>query len=218
MNKDIYRKIKNRILFLEYAPGTILNENVLAKEFGVSRTPMREVLYRLEWEQLARIIPRTGTMVTEIEFQKMMHVFQARLGIEGELGRLAAELATGRHIEQIQQIRSDCVLLKNRKDVKGLADIDSRFRAVLQDAAGNPVLKDVSNHLYTLAFRLWYVTMDKGEWDQEVLSVLTEIDVTLECLDKKDAGRGALNRRESLIRHFDRIRTKFLGIPSEVKL
>jgi DNA-binding GntR family transcriptional regulator len=68
MNPDIYREIKRRILFLEYEPGQILNENVLAREFGVSRTPMREVLYRLSWEQLARIIARTGTMVTQIEF------------------------------------------------------------------------------------------------------------------------------------------------------
>ena len=105
MNLDIYREIKRRILFLEYAPGQILNENVLAKEFGVSRTPMREVLYRLSWEQLARIIARTGTMVTQIEFQTMMHTYQTRLGVEGEVGRLCAELATDAHLEAIRAIR-----------------------------------------------------------------------------------------------------------------
>ena len=42
MNEPIYTVIKERILFLDYKPGQILNENVLAKEFGVSRTPMRK--------------------------------------------------------------------------------------------------------------------------------------------------------------------------------
>jgi DNA-binding GntR family transcriptional regulator len=49
MNREIYRTIKDRILFLEYKPGQILNENTLAEEFGVSRTPLREVLSRLVW-------------------------------------------------------------------------------------------------------------------------------------------------------------------------
>ena len=56
MNREIYRTIKNRILFLEYNPGQILNENTLAEEFGVSRTPLREVLSKLVWEHLARIL------------------------------------------------------------------------------------------------------------------------------------------------------------------
>ncbi len=55
---------------------------------------MREVCYRLSWEQLARIITRTGSMVTQTEFQTMMHTYQTRLGIEGEMGRLCADLTT----------------------------------------------------------------------------------------------------------------------------
>jgi len=57
MNQQIYQKILNRILFFEYVPGQILNENALANEFGLSRTPLRDVLSRLEWEQLVKIIP-----------------------------------------------------------------------------------------------------------------------------------------------------------------
>ncbi|MBC2713661.1 MAG: GntR family transcriptional regulator [Desulfosarcina sp.] len=218
MNPDIYLEIKRRILFLEYAPGQILNENVLAKEFGVSRTPMREVLYRLSWEQLARIIPRTGTMVTEIEFQKMMHTYQTRLGIEGEVGRLCAELATDHHLEKIRSIRQDCAVLTDQKDPGALVGIDRRFRRVLHEAAGNPVLKSVSDQLYTLTFRLWYVTLDKGEWQEEIREVLSEIDETLTCVEAKDGVKTTRVRRDALVRHFDRIRAKYLGVPSDVKL
>ncbi len=218
MNPDIYDEIKRRILFLEYAPGEILNENVLAKEFGVSRTPMREVLYRLSWEALARIIPRTGTMVTEIEFQKMMHTYQTRLGIEGEVGRLSAEQATEVHIEAMDSVRRDCASLLDSRDPGGLVAIDHRFRAIMHAAAGNPVLQSVSDQLYTLTFRLWYVTLDKGEWRDEVLEMLNEIDATRDCVAAKDAQRAARCRRDVLVNHFDRIRAKYLGTPEDVRL
>jgi DNA-binding GntR family transcriptional regulator len=218
MNPDIYREIKRRILFLEYAPGQILNENVLAKEFGVSRTPMREVLYRLAWEQLARIIARTGTMVAQIEFQTMMHTYQTRLGIEGEVGRLCAELATDRHLEEIGNIRRDCAALTDKKDPGALVEIDHQFRGVLHAAAGNPVLKSVSDQLYTLTFRLWYITIDKGEWQDEIREMLVEIDETRAGMAARDGMATARVRRDALMRHFDRIRAKYLGVPSEVKL
>jgi DNA-binding GntR family transcriptional regulator len=218
MNPDIYREIKRRILFLEYAPGQILNENVLAGEFGVSRTPMREVLYRLSWEQLARVIPRTGTMVAQIEFQTMMHTYQTRLGIEGEVGRLCAELATDDHLESIRSVRGACVVLADRKDPGALVEIDRRLRRVVHDATGNPILQSVSDHLYTLTFRLWYVTLDKGDWQQEVREMLEEIDATLAGMEAGDGMETARVRRDALVSHFDRIRAKYLGVPSEVKL
>ena len=179
MNPEIYREIKRRILFLEYAPGQILNENELAKEFGVSRTPMREVLSRLAWEKLARIIPRTGTMVTQIEFQMMLHTYQARLGIEGEVGRLSTDSATDEHEDAIRSIRDECAALESQKNPNALVDIDSRFRDVLHDATGNPVLQSLSEDLYNLTFRMWYMTLDKGDWQQDVKEMLLDIDDTL---------------------------------------
>lgn len=218
MNPEIYREIKRRILYLEYAPGQILNESELAAEFGVSRTPMREVLYRLAWEDLARIIPRTGTMVAQIEFQTMMHTYQARLGIEGEVGRLCAELATDDHLAELDRIRGDCAVLTDDKNPHALVKIDHRLRGVVHDAAGNPVLKAVSDQLYTLTFRLWYITLDKGDWLQEVREIMQEIESTQDGMRAQDGEMTARLRRESLVRHLDRIRGKYLGGPSGVKL
>lgn len=218
MNADIYREIKRRILFLEYGPGQILNEHTLAAEFGVSRTPMREVLYRLAWEQLARIIPRTGTMVSPIEFETMMHAYQARLGIEGEVGRLCAELATDDHLAALAQLHGECTVLADDKHPGALVKIDRRLRHVVHEAAGNPVLEAVSDQLYTLTFRLWYVTLDKGDWRQEVREMREEIEATQAGMRARDGSRTAQARRQALVRHFDRIRGKYLGVPDSVKL
>ena len=216
MNHEIYRIIKDRILFLEYKPGQILNEKTLAEEFGVSRTPLREVLSRLVWAQLARILPRTGTMITEIEFQKMMHVFQIRFEIEGLVGRLAAENVTDDHLDKIDKIRQECSQLLDRKNRKDLVNIDFKFRDVLYDAADNPVLRDISQYLYDLTLRLWYIISDRGDWAEEVQPLLDEIKQTRKALSRRDPQEAGKLRREFLIKHFARIRRKFLGVPGKV--
>lgn len=211
MNKAIYQALKDRILFMVYQPGQILNEHVLAKEFQVSRTPMREILYRLEWEQLVRILPRTGTMITEIEFQKMLHSYQTRVEIEGLVGRMAAEHISSGHLEAIASVREDCRKLETGKDRKALADIDFRFRNILYEAADNPVLKDISELLYQITFRIWYLTMDRGDWNAEVRSMVNEITETMQALERHTPGATGEIRHAHLLSHIKRIQAKYFG-------
>ena len=68
-NKDIYNELKKRIVFLEYKPKQVLSIKDLAKEFGVSPMPIREVLILLEYEKLVHIIPNNGIYVTDVSLQ-----------------------------------------------------------------------------------------------------------------------------------------------------
>jgi DNA-binding GntR family transcriptional regulator len=211
MNNDIYQTIKDRILNMEYHPGDILNEKILAKEFGVSRTPLREVLNKLEWERLVRVLPRTGTMVAEIEFQQIMNTFQVRLGIEEMIGKLASEHATSEHHQRLEQLLEQCIFLLNNTDKVALMAIDRELRAILNDSTNNPVLKNISESLYDLTARLWCVVLDNGDWKEEVQSVFDEIHQTLIVLKSGEEDLGML-RRDLLIKHIERIRRKFLGV------
>lgn len=214
MNVEIYNQIRNRILFLEYQSGQILNEKVLAEEFGVSRTPLREVLCRLEWEQLVRILPRSGTMVAEIEFHKMMNIFQVRLEIEGLAGRLAAEMMTASYLQSLEQLAEDCRALIEQRNKKDLAMIDFAFREILYDAGNNHVLRDISNQLYSLTFRIWFVIMDHGDWTEEVMALTNEIRDTHSVLSRRNPVEVGEARKALLLRHVERIKRKFLEIPS----
>lgn len=213
MNNGIYQTIKDRILYMEYQPGDILNEKVLAKEFGVSRTPLREVLNKLEWERLVRVLPRTGTMVAEIEFQQIMNTFQVRLGIEEMVGRLASENATIEHHQRLEKLLKQCNDLFDKVDKVALMAIDRELRAILNDGTNNSVLKNISESLYDLTARLWCVVLDNGDWKEEVQSIFDEIKQTLTVLKvgKEDLG---MMRRDWLIKHIERIRRKFLGVIS----
>ena len=209
MNQQIYQKILNRILFFEYVPGQILNENALAKEFGLSRTPLRDVLSRLEWEQLVKIIPRTGTIVSEIEFQKIMHVFQIRLEIEDFAGRLAAQMATEAHLEEIEKINKACIKLQGQRSQKSLVEMDFRFREVLYEAANNPVLRDMSRYLYHLTIRLSYILFERGDWSEGVKASLQEYEQVHGALSRKNSQEAGKIRRKWLRTHIERIKDKF---------
>lgn len=211
MNERIYQILRDRILYMEYQPGQILNEKMLGEEFGTSRSPVRNVLNRLEWEQLVRIIPRTGSMVTEIEFGKIMNVFQVRFECEVFENQLAGDRLDRSHLPLLADIRKNCESLFDKKERKALAAVDFAIREMIHDAAGNPVLKEVSDRLYTQTFRLWYVVMDKGDWNEEVRCMVEEIDELSQLISEKNTHQLGSVRRNRITNHFERLRHKFFN-------
>jgi DNA-binding GntR family transcriptional regulator len=196
---------------MEYQPGQILNEKVLGEEFGISRSPVREVLNRLEWEQLVRIIPRTGSMVTEIEFSKIMNVFQVRFEIEPFESQLAGDRLGKIHLDILEDLKTTCDALIDNKNRKVLAEVDFAIREMIHDAAGNPVLKEVTERLYIQTFRLWYVVMDKGDWNEEVKSMAEEIGELSDLIVTKNTRQLGEVRRDRINKHFERLRQKFFN-------
>jgi DNA-binding GntR family transcriptional regulator len=215
MNTDIYKQLHQRILFIEYEPGQILKEQILAKEFGVSRTPLRTVLFRLEWEHLIKILPRTGVQVSELELNRIMNVYQARLELEEVIGRLAAERFAPHHFERLGELLKDCDRLFDHKDPKALAAIDFSSKALFLDAAGNPYLKEMSDRLYALTFRLWYFNMIKMNvetWKIETSTLKEELSEMSTLLAQNSPTGVGIARKKYLLKHLDRIRSQFLGL------
>jgi DNA-binding GntR family transcriptional regulator len=210
MKENIYSTIRDRILSLDYKPGEILNEQSLAKEFGVSRTPLREVLTRLEFEKLVRILPRTGSLVTEIDLQQMINIFQIRLELEDLAGRLAAENVSEEHLTEIKNIQDECQKLYKNMNQFELANIDNKLRSVVYDAANNTRLTEISDSLHSQTQRLWSLIFRKGSWNGEVKAMMNEIIQTHEVLSKGDAGNAGLVRRHLLNDHVQRIKGKLI--------
>ena len=130
MNREIYHKLHHRILHLEYNPGQILKEQKLAEEFSVSRTPLRTVLFRLEWEHLIRILPRTGIQVMELELNTITHVFEARLELEAVIGTMAAQRFTPEHQDALHLLESECSKLKDKKNPVALGSLDRSIKTL----------------------------------------------------------------------------------------
>lgn len=77
-----YNMIKEKIISCEFAPGTLLNEEVLREDIGASRTPIRDALSRLEQEGLITIIPKKGIMVSGLSIADINMIFEVRLLLE----------------------------------------------------------------------------------------------------------------------------------------
>ena len=215
MNIDIYKKLHQRILYIEYEPGQILKEQNLAQEFGVSRTPLRSVLFRLEWEHLVKILPRTGVQVTELELNRIMNVYQARLELEEVIGRLAAERFSQHHFDRLDGLLKDCDGLIDHKDPKALAAIDISIKALFHEAVGNPYLKEMSDRLYALTFRLWYfnmIKMNTEAWNNETATVKKELSEMSNLLAQNNPMKVGIARKNLLLEHLERIRSQFLGL------
>ncbi|RLB90628.1 MAG: hypothetical protein DRH26_09340, partial [Deltaproteobacteria bacterium] len=211
MKETVYQTIRKRILHLGYQPGQILNEKVLAEEFGVSRSPIKDVLNRLEWEHLVRVIPRTGSMVTEVDFTKAMNIYQVRFEIEAFEGRLAGENFSPEHIAKLEALHGNCKTLLGKKDRNAFAKVDAILREIIHDAAGNPILANISDQLYSQTFRLWYTVLDRGDWHEEITSVSKDLEKLVRYFSFPDSQDLGEIRREQLVNHIERLRHKFLG-------
>lgn len=215
MNQDIYNALKDRIIHLDYAPGTILKEQELAAEFGVSRTPLRTVLFRLEWEHLIKILPRTGIFVMELELSTITNVFQARLELEAVIGAMAFARLSAQQIQRFKELEAECSLVKPEKAPKKLAGIDMENKQIFHEAAGNPFLAEMSERLYALTYRLWYfnlLKMDPANWGNEVEAVREDLVILGQCFTAGTPEQLGQARKNQLLKHLERIRSSFLGL------
>jgi len=152
-NADIYQTLRDRIVYLTYSPGERLALGALCKEFGVSSTPLREVLIRLESEGLVRLVPGIGAFASEISLQNLRDVFEVRLHLLSQVGRLAAQRASD---EEIATMRG---LIKNfeiEKDRQVLLMLDSQFHDLINTATKNACLPKILANLRCQLMRLWH--------------------------------------------------------------
>ncbi len=215
MNIDIYNTLRDRIIHLDYAPGHMLKEQDLAEEFGISRTPLRTVLFRLEWEHLVKTLPRTGILVMELELNTITNVFQARLELESVIGTMAAERFTKDHFARLDELMMECDRQFDHRNPKALASLDMEFKRLFYDAAANPFLTEISERLYCLTFRLWYfnlLKMHNEEWNIEVASIKEDLLSLSELLKTNTPKMVGEARKDHLLKHLKRIRSKFLNL------
>jgi DNA-binding GntR family transcriptional regulator len=215
MNQEIYQTLRERIIFLAYDPGQILKEQTLAQEFGVSRTPLRTVLFRLEWEHLLKILPRTGIQVAELELNTITHLFQARLELESVIGVMAAERFTRVHFDRLEQLTARCRDLTDHQNPERLARLDMDLKRLFHDAAANPFLTEMSDRFYVLTFRLWYFNLMKVDargWQSECQCLQSDLQALTGLLTESSPEAVGTARKTQLLDHVERIRNTFLGL------
>ena len=176
-NKEIYKKLKDRIVFLGYKPKQVLNIKDLAKEFGVSPMPIREVLILLETEKLVHIIPNSGIYVTDVSFQELKDVFEVRLFLIGLSGRLAAQRVTKEELSKMKELLKK---IKQEKDRNILIQLDAEFHDLVNYSTKNQSLAETLKRLRNQIGRLWFFAKENDAYSQEIPEDFEELIRVLE--------------------------------------
>jgi DNA-binding GntR family transcriptional regulator len=142
-----YSTLKRRILTLALAPGTPLDENTLSAEFGVSRTPLREVLQRLAGEGCLSLEQNRGAQVASMDLRVMHDFFQTAPMIYAATSRMAAENATPRDVAILRDIQAGFVKALKDRDPSEATMRNHAFHDQIGVMAANPFLTPSLNRL-----------------------------------------------------------------------
>ena len=137
-----YAAIRAMILSGELAPGAQLSEGGLAEACGVSRTPVRDALRRLESELFIRRSESQRSFVAEWSLDDLEEAFELRAMLEGQAARRAAERIGPLQLEQLRahNRRIHDAISANEPDVAGFLEHNRQFHTIILDAAGSPRL------------------------------------------------------------------------------
>jgi DNA-binding GntR family transcriptional regulator len=135
---QVYERLRERILFGGFAAGDHLRQEALATELGVSRTPLREAIRRLEADGLVEVLSNRGARIIGVRPQDLHDALEARLVLEPRAAGLAAERASGEAIDELR----GAVAEQRHGAGSGTASFaaNQRFHLALVRAAGNSFL------------------------------------------------------------------------------
>lgn len=132
--------IRRRVLTLDFPPGMPLDEVALANEYGLSRTPLREVLQRLAGEGYLAAEANRGASVTSMDMATMRSFFQSAPMIYAAVARLATEQATPSAIDELKRIQTKFRTSVSNKDTAEMSLQNHDFHAQLGAMANSPYL------------------------------------------------------------------------------
>jgi DNA-binding GntR family transcriptional regulator len=136
----VYDALREAIVGKRLLPGDRLAEEQLARQFGVSRTPVREALLRLETERFAARVARRGLVVRPVPEREVLEVYAVRAALDGLAASLAAEQATPPDRARLRWINEQIADAAGEADFAKMAELNIELHEALCEAAHNDML------------------------------------------------------------------------------
>jgi DNA-binding GntR family transcriptional regulator len=188
-----YERIRDRLLMLDIKPGDLLNDDQLAKDLGVGRTPVREALKRLELDRLVVSYPRRGTFATRVEVTDLAFISEIRAQLEPLAASRAARVATASAREQLRDVMREVESFDaSAASVVETLRLDASVHRGIYAAAAHPHLEDVLIRYDNLATRIWCMVLDR--LPDLSRHVHEHVDLLRAVIDGDEAGAAELAR------------------------
>lgn len=145
--QEVAERLRQRIFAHELPPGTWIDEQALAIDYGISRTPLREALKVLASEGLVTLKPRRGCYVTEISEKDLDDIFPLMAMLEGRCAFEATNKAQAGDIVQLEAIHAELERFAKNKQIERFFEANQEFHLHIQGLSGNRWLLQVIQDL-----------------------------------------------------------------------
>jgi DNA-binding GntR family transcriptional regulator len=191
--ESIFQTLRSEILSGMQQPGTAVRETSLAERFGVSRTPVREALSRLQQERLLERVAR-GLQVPQVDPQQVIQIYDMRILLEEEAARQAARARQFPDLMRLEALLQRDRQLQEPDDYTRITT-NLEFHAAVWNCAHNPVLRDLLERLSTHLIHTPRSTLSTGNrWAES----LDEHEALLKAIENQDSDAAGKIAREHM--------------------
>ncbi|NWG18780.1 MAG: GntR family transcriptional regulator [Chloroflexi bacterium] len=153
MTEQVLARLRDMILSGELAPGSRIDQNELARRFGVSLVPLREALARLQSSGLVRIVPHRGVFVESLSADELLDIYQVREALEEQAARLAAPRLSDADLAAIDRLQAELERTAITGDFDAFLDLNREFHFTIYRASGRRYLLQLIDQLWDLSAR-----------------------------------------------------------------
>jgi DNA-binding GntR family transcriptional regulator len=204
---QVFERLRDMILSLELAPGTVLSRAELASRYGLSQTPVRDALMKLGEEGLVDIFPQHATVVSQINVTSALQAHFLRRSIELEVVRTLSERRDAGLITQLRTTIARQTELCDLKNYEQFALYDQAFHRQMYEAAGVPELWNLVRRLSGHIDRLRRLHLPV---EGKTLAVVRDHTEIVDAIEQGDATAAQAALRKHLsgtLNQVDQIRT-----------
>lgn len=209
---EAYGRLRDEIRANRLPPGFQATEPEIAERLGMSRTPVREALIRLEAEGLVELVPRRGARVLPISPEDMAEIYDLLTALEPLAARLVANRKpTAEELEPLIQAIEDMEAALENEDLDNWAEADDRFHQALLRATGNERMHDFAMRLYDQAHRARMITLRMRDLPRQSTE---EQRAILDCLFAGDGGKA----EQLFLEHRQRVKSELMGLLNRLQI
>lgn len=180
----VFQTLRKAILNGELEPGERLMETQLGEKLGVSRTPIREAIRKLELEGLVIMVPRKGAQVAQFTGKDIQDVLEVRASLEALAAKLACKHMDERSFLKLQLIIAEYEYAAKEDDIEVMIQKDIEFHDTIAEASRNERLVQLYNNMREQVQR-YRITYLKNT--EESSAVIAEHNAMLEALKNRDS-------------------------------
>ena len=187
LNNAVYHTVREEVIAGKYSGGTFLTEADLCAQFGVSRTPVREALIRLNNERIIQLIPNKGALVPHITIADIIELCQLRIANDGMAAYLSCERQTPELLAAMERsvAREEQMLAAPGADPRKISEEDFVFHDLIVKNCGNRRLIDTSALIQSEMDRIIHLSADEAA--PRTLNISVKFHrMTVEAFHEKD--------------------------------